>query len=97
MLSEAKTTKNQEKNVLKTMCFLKYFLGNVFFRFFATLARFWEALEGPKISKKSKTSKKNTKRVDVGTRPILKEASGRVSGRFWEGLGKVLEGFGETF
>ena len=42
-----------------------------------------------------KKIEKHTKKVDVGTRPILKEASGRVSGRFREGFGKVLEGFGE--
>ena len=47
---------NREKMVLKTLCFFDIDFSSLFFRFFAILARFWEAPGAQKINKKSKKS-----------------------------------------
>ena len=71
-----------------------------FFRFFVILARFWETPGAQKINKKSKKTNKIAtirKKSDLGTGSARREASGRVSGGFWEGLGRIFKGFREGF
>ena len=91
--SEVKTTKNREKNALKNM----FFFERRFLSFFFEFLRFGLNFGRPKIIKKSKKSHKNRKKIDFVMGSVLKEASGRVLGRFWESFGRVLGGFGQDF
>ena len=81
-----------KKNGAENNMFFLAFLGWCFFRFLVILARFWEALEGPKINKKIK----NRKQYEKGRcwdAPYFKggfrEGFGKVSGGFWEGFGRI--------
>ena len=56
---------------------------------FGILARFWEALDPPKIKKIAK--------ILFFCVAVLKEGSGRVLGEFWDGFGRILEGFWTDF
>ena len=61
-----------------------------FLAFFCDFFGFWLDFGRPGAVKQSKKNEN----IDFLTRSVLKEASGRVLGGFWEGFGRVLGGFG---
>ena len=56
---------------------------------FGILARFWEALDPPKIKKIAK--------ILFFCVAVLKEGSGRVLGEFWDGFARILDRFWKDF
>ena len=58
-------------------------------RFLRILARFWEALDPPKIE--------NSEKIRFFGVAVLKEGSGRVLGRFLEDFERVLDRFWVDF
>ena len=95
---------NQEKVVLKNMCFF----NSVFLVLFFDFLQFWVDFGKPWALQKSVKNQKNWVRDAFGTRSVLKEGSGRALGCFgrifddflmdfvmiWE---RFLEGFGGTW
>ena len=79
-----------KKNCVEKHAFFRYRFFSVFLRFLAILPGFWEAPGPQKIEKKNE-------KIDVPTRSVLKEGSGRVLGRFWGGFGRILKGFWTDF
>ena len=88
--SEAEAEKNQEKIVLKNTRFFYIDFSAFFFAIFSDFAWILGGARPSKNWKKSET-------IDFLTRSVLKEGSGRVLGRFWDGFGTVLKGFGMDF
>ena len=76
--SEAETTKNREKIVLKSVCYFKL----RFFRFFCDFSRFWLDFGKPRAVQKFKKFEKN-RFCDTFS----------FEGGFWEGSGGVLGRF----
>ena len=79
--------------MLKNVYFFNFDSSALFCDFF----RFWLDFGRPGAVKKSKKIEKNCTKIDFGMDSVLKEASGRVLGGFWESFGIVLEKIWEDF
>ena len=91
--SEAKTTKNQEKIVLKNMCSFSFDFYSFFFGFFG----FWLDFGRPQAVQKSIKIQKNRVRAAFGARLGFFIDFRRVLGGFWEGSGTVSDEFWKDF
>ena len=92
-LSGAKTMKNREKKVLKTMCFLDIDFSSLFFDF----SRFWLDFGRPRRLKKSIKNRKNRVQDGFGTRLGSSIDFGHDFGAILVDFGWILDGFWEDF
>ena len=91
--SEAKTTKNRQKVVLKNICFF----GIDFLSFFFDFSRFWLDFGRPRRLKKSIKNRKNRVRDGFGTRLGSSIDFGHDFGAILVNFGKILNGFWKDF
>ena len=93
MIFRGQNGENLSDNGVEKHVFYERRILSNFFLIFAILARFWEALEPPKINKKLKNRVRDASGTHLGFSFIF----GSVLGGFGEGLGTVSEGFLKFF
>ena len=83
----------KRRKIEKKLCWKVYLFNFDFFAFFYDFFRFWLDFGRPRAVKKNLKIEK----IDFLMLSVLKEASGRVLGRFWEDFVRIFKRICEAF